>query len=64
MKYAIQISVQGILQSHTADKPTAPWGRATEHYKSGRHLKQIKYLSLSFFLVKMIAKLEMKQRCA
>ena len=22
---------QEILQSHTADQPTAPWGRATEH---------------------------------
>ena len=41
---------QKIPQSHTADQPTARWGRATRHQED----KKVK----SFFPVKMIAKLE------
>ena len=33
---------QEIPQSHTADQPTAPWGRATEHIQSQDIQKTIK----------------------
>ena len=44
---------QKIPQSHTADQPTARWGRATRHQED-KKVKQSAFL----FPIKMIAKIE------
>ena len=47
---------QEIQQSHTADQPTAPRGRATEHYQSQDTRKTTKAKQPTLSLVKLIAK--------
>ena len=49
-----------IPQSQTADKPVAPWGRATQQSRDTRKTKKSKATS-SLFPIKMIAKLEWTQ---
>ena len=53
---------QEIPQSHTADQPMTPRGRATEYLKVIRHQEDnLSKVTSSLFLVKMIAKLERTQ---
>ena len=44
---------QKIPQSHTADQPTAPWGRTTRHQEDIQSKA-----TTTLFPIKMIAKLE------